>query len=115
MSEIRISILKGEFAFPSFLKDAEMLNKIPSDKLPDFIQWVLNHEIFSESLTEGDANEAAKNFDISTTDLLSAVRITDFYFTRGVRVSEAELLSDFDKLGFEKAKAQLIIKILKDA
>jgi hypothetical protein len=115
MSEVPISILKGEFAFPSFRKDAEQLNKIPTEKIGEFIQWTINHEIFSDLLTEGEADMTAKNFSVTSSELLSATRITIYYFNRGVQVSESDILSDFSKLGLDKIKAELIIEALNEA
>ncbi len=115
MSELRISILKGEQAFPSFIQDAKQLNAIPTNKIVEFVDWTVRHETLDISLTEKDATEAAGKFGTTITDLLSALRITLYYFTRGTKVTESDLVSDFQKLGFDSSKAELIIQTLKTA
>jgi len=106
--------LNDEIAFSSFIEDAENLKKIPLEKVGSFIDWVTKVLVHGTVLFVEEAKKFAEDFGFSTVaDLNSAIRLVNHLFKHGVEISESDLESDFEKLGFDKDRSKLIITSLK--
>jgi hypothetical protein len=111
---IRLALLNDEIAFSSFIEDAENLKKIPLEKVGSFIDWVTKVLVHGTVLFVEEAKKFAEDFGFSTVaDLNSAIRLVNHLFKHGVEISESDLESDFEKLGFDKDRSKLIITSLK--
>ncbi|MGD0029474.1 MAG: hypothetical protein ABSC91_11105 [Candidatus Bathyarchaeia archaeon] len=114
MGGIRLALLNDEIAFSSFIEDAENLKKIPLEKVGSFIDWVTKVLVHGTVLFVEEAKKFAEDFGFSTVaDLNSAIRLVNHLFKHGVEISESDLESDFEKLGFDKDRSKLIITSLK--
>ena len=106
--------MNDEIAFSSFIEDAENLKKIPLEKVGSFIDWVTKVLVHGTVLFVEEAKKFAEDFGFSTVaDLNSAIRLVNHLFKHGVEISESDLESDFEKLGFDKDRSKLIITSLK--
>lgn len=109
MSEVRLNVLKNDIANPGVFADAENLNKIPIEKIPDFLEWVTNSHLNVTPLTEGDYEKTAAKFKLkSGGQVASAERLTSLLLFHGCELTKSELESDLQKLGFKKDKIAAI-------
>ena len=114
MSEIRLKLLEGDLPHPAFLTDANILNKIPKDKILDFLQMVKSRRINVEAYSDQRWEEIAKQFELKdASEAFSAVRIVDILFLNANTMEEEELREDLGKLGFEGEKRETLITQLK--
>ncbi len=114
MVETRLNLLKNSIASQSVIADAEILNKIPKDKMADFIEWSSNIILKETALEEKQWSEIAPKFDLKeATELYSAQRFANILLFAGSELTRAELELDLETLGFKRDKIEILVSTLQ--
>lgn len=114
MVKIRLNLLKGKVAPKSTMADAGHMKKIPKEKLPDFLQWLVRFVVHREAYTDTRWERLREKFGLrSIEELNGAQRFGGLIFIGGSEIQRAELVSDLETLAFEQEEIELIMNQLE--
>ncbi len=114
MSEITLNFFSGNLVHPAFLSDASVFDKIPIEKISDFLEMIKLRKVNVESFSDQKWEEIAKQFELKdSSETFRAARFGEILFIYGNTLKEEELREDLDKLAFSKEKTEILINQLK--
>jgi hypothetical protein len=115
MSEkIKLNMLKKTEAGPPLLSDAEAFNRIPSDKIPEFLQWSADVRLSQKPISFEECDKLASKFKLKTADdVLTAGRFAGLLLIDASELSNiGDLRADLESLHFDKEKTNKILNEL---
>lgn len=114
MARIRLRLLGDKPVFEAFMADVEHLKKLPKEKIAAFLDWVVKLRVYQEAYTDEQWEKFRKTFDFKSIEGLNgAARFASGLLMAGASISRSELISDFEKLGFEQEYIKRIIDKLE--
>ena len=114
MARIRLFLLGDKPVFEAFMADVEHLKKLPKEKIAAFLDWVVKLRVYQEAYTDEQWEKFRKTFDFKSIEGLNgAARFASGLLMAGASISRSELISDFEKLGFEQEYIKRIIDKLE--